>query len=199
MRAMLQQITAGDTLKFEASVPDYPASDGWTLKYRLIPRTSGTPIDITAATGDDGESYEVAVAASTTATWTPGPYSWAAWVELGADKFTVDGWPQTDGVKVDPGDVVTILADPRTAATYDSRSVAQKALDDCKAALAAYNASRGLVKSYTIAGRSMTFRDGGDIVLHMDYWQRQVDNERTAESLAKGLGNPRHMRVRFAR
>jgi hypothetical protein len=31
---------AGDTLDFTTSVPDYPASAGWTLKYRLVPRTS---------------------------------------------------------------------------------------------------------------------------------------------------------------
>jgi hypothetical protein len=42
---------AGDTLDMQVTVPDYPSTDGWTLKYRLTPRFSTptqAPIDITA-------------------------------------------------------------------------------------------------------------------------------------------------------
>ena len=37
---ILQEIIAGDTLDFSVTVPDYPATDGWTLKYRLTPQFS---------------------------------------------------------------------------------------------------------------------------------------------------------------
>ena len=46
----LEQHVIGDTLDQNISIPDYPASDGWTLKYRFTPRDSGgSAIDITAS------------------------------------------------------------------------------------------------------------------------------------------------------
>jgi hypothetical protein len=47
------ELIGGDTLDFTDSVPEYPASDGWTLKYRLTPRFASpvqAPITITAST-----------------------------------------------------------------------------------------------------------------------------------------------------
>ena len=45
---MQDKITCGDTLRFPTTIADYQASDGWALKYRLIPRGIGaTPINIT--------------------------------------------------------------------------------------------------------------------------------------------------------
>jgi hypothetical protein len=34
---ILSTLIVGDTLDFTDQVPLYPATDGWTLKYRLIP------------------------------------------------------------------------------------------------------------------------------------------------------------------
>lgn len=45
---MQDVLIVGDTLDFVTSVPAYPASSGYTLKYRLIPRVSGTAITLTA-------------------------------------------------------------------------------------------------------------------------------------------------------
>ena len=36
MLTLQNLLTAGDTLDFETSVPEYPASDGWTLKGPVV-------------------------------------------------------------------------------------------------------------------------------------------------------------------
>jgi hypothetical protein len=179
----VSEIIAGDSLQFTTSVPDYPASDGYTLKYRLVPRSAGTAIVITAtASGDD---FAIDVAASTTATWGAGEYSWHAYVEDGSARFTV-GTGQ-----------LTIKPNPATmAAGTDTRTLAAKALDDLKAALAAWTPTR---KSYQIGDVAMTFNTTADIVQMIEFWSRQVQAEKAAQSLAGGRLNPNKIFVRSGR
>jgi hypothetical protein len=134
-------IIAGDTLDFTTSVSGYPASAGWTLKYRLIPRVSGTPITITAATGSDGSSYRVTVAPVTTAAYVAGEYTWYAWVEKSGARVTVE-----DGL-------VTIKGDPSTLTTLDGRTSARKIFDAITAVIEG-RASKDQ-EEYAIAGRSL--------------------------------------------
>jgi hypothetical protein len=75
----LERLIVGDTLSDTVTVPGYPASEGWTLKYRLIPRTSGAAI--TFGTTPDGDAHVLLVAAAITAAWAAGEYNWAAYVE----------------------------------------------------------------------------------------------------------------------
>lgn len=174
-------ILAGDTLDFSVAVSDYPASAGWTLTYSLRGASS---IDLVASA--DGDAYRVQATAATTATWIPDKYSYAAVVAKDADRYTVGSGS------------LTIAADLTQAqAGYDSRSIAEKALADAEAALASYNASRGMVKKYTIGQRSMEFSTSSEILEIINYWRLRVANEGAAASIANGLGNPRRLRVRF--
>ena len=85
---MQRVITAGDSLSFTVSLADYPASAGWVLSYRLIPRTAGAVLTFSAtASGDD---HVVALNAAATASWAAGDYTSAAFVTKGADRFTID-------------------------------------------------------------------------------------------------------------
>lgn len=60
-------ITAGNSLAWFVSFPDYPPADGWTLSYDLTgPTTQLAPTTV------NGTGYQVAVLATTTAAWTPG-------------------------------------------------------------------------------------------------------------------------------
>jgi hypothetical protein len=77
----LERVIVGDTLSDTVSVPGYPASDGWTLKYRLIPRVSGSAIAF--STTADGAAHVLNVAAAVTAAWAAGDYSWSAYVDRG--------------------------------------------------------------------------------------------------------------------
>jgi hypothetical protein len=187
---MLEELIAGDTLDFLDSVPEYQPADGWTLKYRLVPRFTTpvqAPIDITASTS--GSDYRVQAAAAITATWTAGYYTWARWVE------------KAGPIRQSLGDgQILVIGDPAAAAAgYDGRSQAAKAVDDIKAAMATFSASNGTIKSYSIGNRQVTYRDKAEMITDLDFWQRQLNAERDAAAMAGGLGNPRNVGIRFSR
>jgi hypothetical protein len=179
------RITLGDTLSFPTTVPDYPASAGWTLSYRLIQRTTGTPITLTAITDpDNADGYVVQAAAATTATWTAGEYSWASWVTMGAEVYSLGQG------------TCTLLPDPRTAAAgVDLRSAAEVALADAKTAYYAYTPTR---RSYKIGDREMVFNSAEDLIKHIQFLQAEVTAEKRAADKAKGYADSRKVYVRMA-
>jgi hypothetical protein len=178
---------AGDTLDFLDDVPTYPPADGWTLKYRLVPRFTSpvqAPIDITASTS--GTQYRVQAAASVTAGWKAGAYSWARWVEKAGPIRQSLGEGQ-----------FKILPDPAAAAQgLDSRSHPRKMLEQIEAALEAFSIG---VKSYAIGSRQMTKQDIPEILTMRDRYKAEVASEDAAAQMASGQGNPRTFGVRFRR
>ena len=71
---MLERLVLGDTLNYTTAVADYPASAGWALTYRLVPRSgAGTTIEFTSTA--DGDLHRLQVSATTTAAWTAGTWS----------------------------------------------------------------------------------------------------------------------------
>ena len=159
---MLAELIAGDTLDFLDVVPGYPATAGWSLKYRMAPRTVGAAVVTLIATAQ-GADYRVQAAPAITAAWVAGYYTWARWVEKTAARQSLG-----DGqllVKPDPA---------LLAAGYDGRSQARKALDDAKAAFAAWSPTS---RRYKIGDREMEFNAAGDIIKLITYWEQQVQNE----------------------
>lgn len=63
------QLAAGDTVSFLKNLPDYPASQGWSLEYEL----SGN-LSFQFASVASGDSHQVDVAAADTALYVPGNY-----------------------------------------------------------------------------------------------------------------------------
>jgi hypothetical protein len=180
---MQDPLYVGDTLDFVTAVEDYPASDGYVLTYRLVPRIAGTPITIVAsASGDD---YRVLVFPATTATWAAGEYTWNSWVWNGIQRYTIQAG------------TVTIKPDLTTATVYDGRSRAEVALSDAQAALDNFNATGGLVKRYSIAGRDMEFHSITDVLKLVNYWQIAVNREYAAAALAAGQSDPRRIFIRM--
>ncbi len=186
---MIDILVAGDTLDFLTPLADYPQGDGWTLKHRLVPRFSTptqSPIEISTTTFSGG-AYRTQVGPSTTATWAAGDYAWHSWVEkTGARQ------------KVDSG-LVTVQPDPSTLTQgHDGRSDARKVYDGLMALWVSHSTSgRALTSEYTIAGRTMKFRDSADLLKQLQYWKGQVDSEERAERIAKGLDSGATIRVRF--
>jgi hypothetical protein len=180
----LERVIVGDTLSDTVKVPGYPASEGWTLKYRLIPRTSGSAIAF--VTTADGDAHVINVSAATTAAWVAGDYSWSAYVEhTDLRSHTV----LTGAIK--------LLANPRTAtAPLDLRTDAEIALAAAKAAFASWTST---TRSYTIGNRSMTFNSREEIVSTIQYWEIEVQRERRAARLRAGLADPRKTFVRLGR
>lgn len=179
-------IIAGDALDFDTQAPDYPASDGWAMAYRLVPRTSGTPITIACSTAEDGASFAAEVSSSTTATWAAGEYTWFAYVTLSGERHVVDQG------------TVTIKADPVAASAFDGRTDARKTLDALKSAYQSYaTAGQGGVSEYSIGGRTMKFRNAKDFIDQIRYWERVVADEEVAARLAGGLSSGRKVFTRF--
>jgi hypothetical protein len=184
--AMQDSLFLGDTLNFTTSVPDYLPTDGWTLRFNFIPRTSGDAFSLVSTQDEtDSSLHRTQASAATTADWTAGIFNWHSEVVSGAEQYTVSKG------------VITLLADPRTAtAPYDLRSTAQIALDQ---ALAAYAAWSPTTRSYTIAGREMEFNSPEAIEKYVVYWENRVKDEEIAADLLAGKKNRRKIMVRLGR
>lgn len=173
-------IIAGDTLDFTTSAPDYPASAGWSLVFKLIPRTSGSVITITStASGDD---HQCQVGASTTAAWAAGNYSWSSRVTNGTEQYSLE-----------QGSIV-IKPDPATATTLDNRSHARKMLENIEAWLESRDPA---VAEYEIAGRKMKYTPPDVLYLLKSRLTAEVAAEDNAARLANGLGTGRKIQFRI--
>lgn len=204
---MREQLIAGDALDFETAVPDYPASDGWVLTYKLIPVSAGgTVYTITATTADDGESYAVEVSSATTANWTAGEYTWAAYVTLSGERHVVD--PEGMCARL------TIKSNPATATSaWDVRSATQKAYDDClvamadaaarSAALGTSGNTTGAVIEYTIGERRIRYDSASEaytaLVTMRSALGVELQRERAAAALRRGDYDPRRVYLRVNR
>lgn len=182
---MQQILIAGDTLRFTTSVPDYPATDGYTLTYRLVRRDAGgTAIEIIAVAS--GSDYEVNVAPATTAAWVAGKYTWAAYASKALERHTVERGEIE--IKPDPAAVT---------APYDDRSHARKTLD----AIQALMEGRASVdqQEITLAGRSLKLMDPEDLLVWLDKYTWLVRQEEEAARLAAGLPSRNRVLTRFNR
>src|SRR5260221_6540275 len=144
MNPMDDPLIAGDSWDWTTAVDGYPATDGWTLKYYLTPRITGTQIVLQAATASDGTSYRVTASPATTAAYAAGKYDWRARVEKAGAEITVGQFSSIIHAKV------------ARVTSSDKRTHARKMLDTIEAALEAFNLG---VKSYAIGSRTMTKRD----------------------------------------
>lgn len=164
-------LRAGDSVTWRTALPEHLPADGWSLAYRLL--WAGGYADCVVDV--EGDEYIVSLSASQTAGVPAGKARLFGWVERSADRLTVHD------------SVLPVLANLAVATTYDSRTQAQKALEDARAALAAYTADGGsTVESYTIAGRSMKFRSAADLITLINTLERDVARERIAGAVLAG-------------
>lgn len=173
----------GDTLDFTSSgLTDYPASQGWTLKVRLAPRAAGTTIDLTASA--DGDDHHFAVAASSTAGYVAGWYTYTAYAEKASERYTV----QRGQIQVKP-------ASAAIAAGTDTRSHARKVLDAIEAVIE----GRATVdqQEYAIGNRSLKRMEISELLKLRQVYRNEVAGEEAADRLAAGLGTARKVQVRL--
>lgn len=162
----LTKLIAGDS----ASWRDDPvtlggvfyASGEWALKYELR-----GPSQLTVEAVPDGDGWRASIATTASAPLTPGPYSWAAYLTKGDERITA----RTGGLVV-VADLASITE------SIDSRTVAEKALADCEAALATFKGSGGKVKSYTIGTRQTEFHSLAELMQLRSFWWRRVQREK---------------------
>ena len=180
---MQDTLVAGETLNFRATTPDYPASAGWVVTLYLNPRAGGTPTSVTGtASGDD---HLLQVSAATTAGWAPGAWAWETWAAKGSERYRLEAGQ----LQVQAGLI-------GAAAGLDTRSQAQRALDDAEAALAAWTPT---TKRYRINGREMEFNAPADIIAVINHWRTAVKREQAEQAMAAGRRNPRKLQVSIGR
>lgn len=174
------RVTAGDTVTWLKSLADYPASTGWVLSYTLI----NAAAKITFAASASGSDHLVTVAASTTAAWAAGTYTWIAVVTKAAERYTVGQGS------------ITVAPDLAAAALYDGRTSAKKALEAVNTLLETYGA-KAYLQGYEINGRKQTFQSPGEFLKFRSQLVAEVAREDNAARLAAGLSPRNQISVRF--
>lgn len=187
---MQASINLGDTLNYTTSVPDYPASDGWVLNTRLVPRpgfAGAVPVSISSsADGDDPSLHRTSVSADDTSAWVAGEYSYFCFVEK-----TSTG----ERYRVDEGQI-TLAPDPLLSTELDNRSAAEQALDAVTAAI--NGRATSVQMRYRIGEREVQFYAATELVALRSQLVTQVKRERRAKAMAKGLADPSKYAVRMA-
>lgn len=176
------ELRAGDTWEWRRDdlTADYPA-DMWTLTYRFKNAAGGFEVTSTA----DGSNFAVSVAASTTAGYAAGTYSWAAQAVNGTTKKTVD----TGTLKVLPN----LFAGSASTAT-DQRTHAKKVLDAIEAVIE----GRATLdqEEFQIGGRMLKRTSIPHLLKLRSRYLDEVAREQAAEKLANGIGIARKLQVR---
>jgi hypothetical protein len=176
-------VFAGDTITWQITIPDCPASSGWTLNYRLINTTGKIDIASNANVND----FLISVPAATSAAYVPGVYAWQSYLtDLSGNRFSI----ATGSIEIKPNWA-------GQAAGIDTRSNAKKILDSLEAAWVTAASTRAYVFEYKIENRMMRFATRGEWIAEMDYWRREVAREARAEKVAAGLDSGRKVYVRF--
>jgi hypothetical protein len=178
------ELRAGDTWKWRREdLSDYPASDGWALTYRFRTPTFG--FEVVAAA--DVDAFAVEVTPTENAEYEAGEYSWVARVTKLTEAYTIAHGSMTVLANLFAGDGDEAL---------DVRSHAQKMLDLVEAALEALKLG---AKAYSLGNREMTYRDISELTAMRDQYRAEVAEEKAAERIAAGKGNPRRVLARFQR
>lgn len=173
-------LRAGDSMSWQTSLPHHTSASGWSLHHRIVWRYTGIdPVNFTGTDTGAGQ-YTTTLNSADTASYTAGPATLITWVQNDTQRQTI-GQQALD-----------ILPDLTTATSNDTRSLNRKALDDARAALAAYSASsQAKTESYTINDRSMKFRAVTEIIDLINYYERQVAAETALQAAINGVASGR--------
>lgn len=175
------ELTAGDTWTWTHSVTDHPATSYTAATFYLQNAARSFGMAATLS----GTNFALTATAATTAALKPGKYQWRLVAITGTNRFTIDRGE------------VEVLPDPATAASYDFRSVARRTLEAIEAYLA--DPDNLAAASYSIGGRSLSRWSRSELLSEMSKWKAEVQEEEAKSRMAKGLGNPRRLYVRFDR
>lgn len=173
------KLRAGDTLKVQQSLSDYPAST-WTLTTEIVGASADLGQHAAVASGDD---HVTTIAAGTTASWAAASYTWQQYVTSGTERRTV-GWG-----------TIEILANLATASTHDGRSHVKTTLDALEATIEGKASTDQL--AYTIGDRSLSRMGAEELVVWYEKYKAWYAQEVREDRIAKGLGHSGKIRVRL--
>lgn len=173
------QLTSGDTVSWQVSLNDYPASAGWGLTYYLLSATATITIPTTAA----GDDHLVSVPPATTAAWIPGVYTWASYATLATDRHTV----ATGQIEIVPN-LATATSPPRSSYRIQLAAV-QSVLEGT----ATY--SQRVVE---INGKRLDRHSLAELIHAQNVLAHKVAQEDDAARVASGLPSRSRVLVRFS-
>lgn len=178
------EFTAGESLTWQKSFCDYPASDGWELSYYF--RGAGTGFDADAAA--DGDDFTVTVTAETTEPLSAGRYSYQGFIQLDSERILVD----SGEVNVLPS-----LAAIETEDSFDGRSPVKIALDNIDAMIS--GAATLNQQEYTIGSRQLKRYPLPDLIALRDKYAALYNAELRAANTKKGKSPFKKIYARFTR
>jgi len=157
--------TAGDSLAFDFSLPEFPASDGWAGTVHL--RSGSTKATVTLAAS--GDRHAATVPPAITASWLPGIYELAVTVARDSERSVAYE--------------SRLIVRPDPAAACVAKTALESELAAVDAAIAAVLAGEG-VQSYTIqtvaGSRQIQRMSLEDLRDHRRYLEGKIDVERAA-------------------
>jgi len=161
---------------------DYPTSS-YALSYDArLQGTGSTAISITAS--ESGDDYLVEVASATTAAYTAGSYSWAAYITRSSD---------SQRIQIDSGEWVTktnLAAD-----TSDPRDHDEKMLDYLETTLESL--AQKLTTSYSISDRSNTLQSMSEVREQLDDYRGRVRSKTNKARVLSGQRTDMNLLLRF--
>lgn len=172
--------TAGETVKFNITDPDYPASAGtlsffWTNADDAFGDTTSTA---------DGDTFNIVVTAALSGAITAGTYSYQG-------RYTSNVGSEETIIRAG----TTVVNPEFTTAQFDNRTTAKKMLDAIDATILLLTAQTNVAMS--IQGRSQQSQALSEAFATRDKLKAEVRAEQVAESIANGMGNPNVIRTRF--
>ena len=160
------------------------STDSWALKYYIRTNSSS---GLTATGSTYGTGWEFTLSASDTAPLTKGDYFWQAEASKGSLKYSVG----TGALEV-----LQSLAYTGSGSSIQEKSQVQQDLEAVDAAIRAL-VSGGVVKQYSIGGRSLSKYDLPDLRALQSSLMYRLKLEEKAALIKNNLGNPHAMYVRF--
>jgi hypothetical protein len=157
----------------------------WTATLYLRFNKAAEAATIEGAARVDG-GWDFAITAATSTGFDAGQWFYQLVATSGTQAVTL----RTGSLEVLPA-----LGYTGTATAFDGRSQAQIDLEAVQAAIRAI-ISKG-ARQYTIGSRSFTAADLGQLMQRESQLKAIVAREQAADSIAKGLGDPRSLFVRF--
>ena len=166
------QFSAGDSVTWKISSPEYSAADGYSLRYTLHNGTN----KISFASSADGSDHLVSLSSTDTAAYVAGQYTYKAHAIKTGERWAVD-----EGI-------FTILPDFTAEVTVDPRTQKQRQLDEVNEAIDGIVTGR--LASYSTTSGTFTKLNLNDLMRWRDVLQQQVNRE-------QGRGRATAIRHRF--
>ena len=161
---------------------DYNPS-AYALTYDARLQGSGsTTISITAS--ESGDDYLVEVASATTAAYTPGTYTWAAYITRSSD---------SQRIQIDSGEwkIKTNLSSD----TSDPRDHDEKMVDYLETTLESL--AQKLAASYSVSDRSNTLQSMADVREQLDEYRGRVRSKQNKVRAKSGQRTDMNLLLRF--